>query len=148
MTVNLVALRRLEGKDTQAIEKLRNLESENGELAEASRQLEEANTKVTKELRRYVLSLSLVAATAPLDPFLRQGCLLVPDPDKMAEWSLVKRSGERTAVNLNEQTALSYAKTAAEAFGVGPSRRLSFSKELAKKDANKDKKAKAKQKTT
>ena len=27
------------------------------------------------KLRRYVLGLSLVAATAPLDPFLRQGCL-------------------------------------------------------------------------
>ena len=123
VTVNLVALRRLEGKDGEA-------------------------------LRRYVLGLSLVAATAPLDPFLRQGCLLVPDPDpdKTAKWSLVKRSGERTTVNLNEQTALSYAKTAADAFGVGPSRRLSFSEKLAKedakKDANKDKKAKAKPKKT
>ena len=116
-------------------------------MAEALRQLEEANTKLTKELRRYVLGLSLVAATAPRDPFLRQGCLLVPDPNKTAAWSLVERNGSRRpAVNLNEQTALSYAKTAAEAFGVGPDRRLSFSKELAKKDANKDKKAKTKTK--
>ena len=121
VTVNLVALRRLEGKDGE-------------------------------ELRRYVLGLSLVAATAPLDPFLRQGCLLVPDPDKTAKWSLVERSGKRIEVDyLNEDTALNYAKTAAEAFGVGPSRRLSFSNELAKKDAkdaNKDKKAKTKQKAT
>ena len=121
VTVNLVALRRLEGKDGEA-------------------------------LRRYVLGLSLVAATAPLDPFLRQGCLLVPDQgetvdqDKTAKWSLVGRSGKRTGVDLNEQTALKYAKSAAKAFGVGPSRRLSFSKELAKKDANKDKKAKTKTK--
>ena len=146
VTVNLVALRRLEGKATEATEKVRKLKSENGELAEALRQLEEANTKVTKELRRYVLGLSLVAATAPLDPFLRQGCLLVPDPDKTAKWSLVKRSEKPTAEPLNEQTALNYAKTAAKDFGVGPSRRLSFSKELAKKDANKDKKAKTKTK--
>ena len=147
VTVNLVALRRLEGKDTEATEKLRNLESENGELAKALCQLEEANTKVTNKLRRYVLGLSLVAATAPLDPFLRQGCLLVSDLDETAEWSLVERNGSRIAVNnLNEQTALNYAKTAAKDFGVGPSRRLSFSKELAKKDANKDKKAKTKTK--
>ena len=117
VTVNLIALRRFEGKDGEA-------------------------------LRRYVLGLSLVAATAPLDPFLRQGCLLVPDPDKTAEWSLVERSGKPTAEPLNEQTALKYAKSAAKAFGVGPSRRLSFSKELAKKDASKDKKVKTKTKAT
>ena len=146
VTVNLVALRRLEGKDTEATEKLRNLESENGKLAEALRQLEEANTKVTQALRRYVLGLSLVAATAPLDPFLRQGCLLVPDPDKTAEWSLVERSGKRIAAPLNEQTALNYAKTAAEAFGVGRSRQLSFNKKLAQEDAKKDKDKKAKTK--
>ena len=112
VTVNLVALRRLEGKNGEA-------------------------------LRRYVLGLSLVAATAPLDPFLRQGCLLVPDPKKTAEWSLVERDGSRTPENLNEQTALSYAKTAAEAFGVGPSRRLSFSRELAREDAKTKTKTKA-----
>ena len=122
VTINLVALRRLEG--------------ENGEA-----------------LRRYVLGLSLVAAAAPLDSFLRQGCLLVPDPEETAEWSLVERSGKRTAAPLNEKTAYKYAKTAADAFGVGASRRLSFSKELAKKDtgknkkdADKDKKAKKKTK--
>ena len=115
VTVNLIALRCLEGKDGEA-------------------------------LRRYVLGLSLVAATAPLDPFLRQGCLLVPDPDETAEWSLVERSGKRTEVTLNEQTAYDYAKTAADAFGVGPSRRLSFCEKLAKEDANKDKKAKTKTK--
>ena len=116
MTINLVALRRLEGKDGEA-------------------------------LRRYVLGLSLVAATTPLDPFLRQGCLLVPDPDKTAKWSLVERSGKRTEVDLNEQTALNYAKTAADAFGVGPSRQLSFDKKLAQEDAKKDKDKKAKTKT-
>ena len=151
VTVNLVALRRLESKDTEATEKVGNLESENGKLAEASRQLEEANTQA---LRRYVLGLSLVAATAPLDPFLRQGCLLVPDQgetvdqDKAAKWSLVERSGKRPEVDLNEQTALNYAESAAKAFGVGPDRHLSFSKELAKEDTNKDKQAKKKTKAT
>ena len=111
VTVNLVALHRLEGE-----------KGENG-----------------KALRRYVLGLSLVTATAPLDPFLRQGCLLVPDPDETAEWSLVERSGKRDALDLNEQTALNYAKTAAKAFGVGSNRQLSFDKKLAQEDAKKAK---------
>ena len=73
--------------------------------------------------------------------------LLVPDQGEtvdqgeMAKWSLVERSGKRTAVNLNEQTALNYAKTAADAFVVGRSRQLSFNKELAQKDAKKKTKA-------
>ena len=117
MTVNLVALNRLEGKDGEA-------------------------------LRRYVLGLSLVAATAPLDPFLRQGCLLVPDPGKPAKWSLVERSGERNPVDLNEQTAYDYAEKVAKAFGVGRSRQLSFNKKLAQDDAKKDKKTKTTTKQT
>lgn len=95
-------------------------------------------------LRRYVLGLSLVAATVPLDPFLRQGCLVVPSPDESAEWHLVDRGGSRTVVDLTEEIARSYAEAAASAFGVGPSHQLSFSKARAKEDAKKsDKKAKA-----
>ena len=119
VTINLVALRRFKGKDADGTEKL----------------------------RRFVLGLSLVAATAPLDPFLRQGCLLVSDPDETAKWSLIERSGKRTEVDLSAQTALNYAKTAAKAFGVGPSHQLSFDKKLAQKDAKKDKDKKAKTKT-
>ena len=94
-----------------------------------------------------MLGLSLVAATAPLDPFLRQGCLLVPYPDETAKLSLVERSEKPAAVDLNEQTAYDYAKTAANAFSVGPSRQLSFNKKLAQDDAKKDKDKKAKTKT-
>ena len=184
VTVNLVALRRLEGKATVATKedakkvheklceleskngaaaealrlfledkyaevakKIRNLESENGELIEALQKLEETKA-VTNKLRRYVLGLSLVAATTPLDPFLRQGCLLVPYPDETAKWSLVERSGKPTAAPLNEHTALNYAKTAAKAFDVGPNRDFPFDKDLAKVDAGKDKKAKTKPKKT
>jgi CRISPR-associated protein Csb1 len=113
VTVNLVALRRLKGGEN------------------------------TQALRRYVLGLSLIAATAPLDPFLRQGCLIVPDPDAPAQWSLVRRSGDRTAISLTEDRAREYAQAAASAFGVGPNRRLPFSKERAREDAKKDKKTKA-----
>jgi len=112
VTVNLVALRRLQG--------------ENGEA-----------------MRRYVLGLSLVAATAPLDPFLRQGCMLVPDPDTASSWSIVDREGNRSEVALTADAARDYAAKAAKAYGVGPSRRLQFSKARAREDAKKDKKAKA-----
>ncbi|WP_374763460.1 type I-G CRISPR-associated RAMP protein Csb1/Cas7g [Yunchengibacter salinarum] len=112
VTLNLVALRRLEGDNAPA-------------------------------LRRYVLGLSLVAATAPLDPFLRQGCLIVPDPDTPAEWSLVGRDGGRNPVPLDESTALAYAQQAASGFGVGSSYRLNFNKQQAREDAKKSKTAKA-----
>lgn len=113
VTVNLVALRRLEGGNTQA-------------------------------LRRYILGLSLVAATAPLDPFLRQGCLLVPDAETAPQWKLVKRDGLRQEVEMSEDLACNYALVAAKSFGVGEGKAVSFDKELAKKDAKQaDKKSKA-----
>lgn len=93
----------------------------------------------TTALRRYVLGLSLVAATASIDPFLRQGCLLVSHPDKPAAWEEVTRDGARRPVVLDEDRALSYARAATRAFGVGPSRRLRFSKARAREDARKTK---------
>lgn len=118
---------RIERDVTVNLVALRRLKGENGEA-----------------LRRYILGLSLVAATSPLDPFLRQGCLIVPDAAAEAQWTLVDRSGGRTELALTEETAIDYATTAAKAFGVGPDRRLAFSKERAREDAKKaDKKAKA-----
>lgn len=103
ITINLVALRRLNG--------------ENG-----------------RDLRRYILGLSLVVATAPMDGFLRAGCLLTPDPDEKSVWELVERTGVRTPVGLNETLVLGYAEGAASAFGVGESRRVVFDKKLAIED--------------
>ena len=103
VTVNLIALRRLEGADGRT-------------------------------LRRYVLGLALVAATAPMDGFLRAGCLLTLDPDHREAWNCVARNGERTQVGLSEQRALAYAQGAADAFGVGASRRVGFDKNLARQD--------------
>ena len=88
-------------------------------------------------LRCYVLGLALVAATAPLDGFLRQGCLLTPDPDVSATWTAVGRDGKRTSVSLDERTALSIAREAAEKFGVGENRTVKFDKKLAQADAKK-----------
>ena len=103
VTVNLVALHRLEGDNPQA-------------------------------LRRYILGLSLVAATAPLDPFLRQGCLLVPDAEAAPQWRLVKRDGTRQEVEMTEGLAKSYASAVAKSFGVERDKAVSFDKDLAKED--------------
>lgn len=88
-------------------------------------------------LRRYVLGLALVAATAPTDGFLRQGCLITPDPDVPAKWETVERDGTRESVNLDAGSVLAMAKEAARAFGVGSGRAVMFDKKLAQADAKK-----------
>lgn len=55
------------------------------------------------------------------------------------------RSGERVPIDLTDDTALEYARRAAEAFGVGDNRQVKFEKELAKL-AVQDAKEKAKKK--
>ena len=86
-------------------------------------------------LRRYILGLALVAATAPFDGFLRQGCLLTPDPDMSATWVTVNRDGERAPVSLDKDIAFDLAREAAGEFGVGQNRTVSFDKKRAKDDA-------------
>ncbi|PIE24295.1 MAG: type I-U CRISPR-associated protein Cas7 [Planctomycetota bacterium] len=85
-------------------------------------------------VRKYVLGLALLAAIAPQDPFLRQGCLLVPDAETPAEWTIISRDGTRSPAELAPDVVLSYATAAAEAFGVGEARTLQFDKKLAKAD--------------
>lgn len=89
-------------------------------------------------LRRYVLGLALVAATHPLDGFLRAGCQLVPEGP--AALTLVARDGTRTPVALSHEAALDYARGRAAAFGVGADRALSFDPALARADAGEGKK--------
>lgn len=87
ITVNLIALRGLRGKnDTETI-----------------------------AIRKYLLGLSLVAATANVELFLREGCLLRYAENGDA-WYQVPRRGEPTLVSLTPVTALAYAKTAAQHF--------------------------------
>ena len=88
-------------------------------------------------LRRYVLGLALVAATVPQDGFLRQGCLVTPDPDTPASWAAVSRDGAREEVALDEGSAFAFAENAASAFGVGKDRTVPFDKVRAKADAAK-----------
>lgn len=88
----------------------------------------------TKALRRYILGLSLVALTAPLDPFLRQGCNLVPDIDKPREFKLVNLDGTRSDFVLSHEDALKYALEAMEKFGINATERAKeFDATLAEK---------------
>jgi CRISPR-associated protein Csb1 len=91
-------------------------------------------------LRRYILGLSLVAFTAPQETFLREGCQLVPDPDRPAEWSLVRHDGSREwDFRLSHEQALEYAEKAAEVFGVGQDRQATFEPGRARAELNKSK---------
>jgi len=104
VTINLVAVRRLRGGDA------------------------------TEALRRYILGLSLVAATEPLDGFLRAGCLLVPKASAKTPWVEVARTGERSDVVLDTPAVRSFAAVAAAQFGVGADRVVRFDPKLAKDD--------------
>lgn len=85
-------------------------------------------------VRRYALGLALVAATEELDGFLRQGCLLTPDPDSPGQWVAVARGGQRTPLALTGKIALAYAERVAQTFGVGSDRRVAFRKDFAQDD--------------
>ena len=111
VTINLLALRRLEGTDGPA-------------------------------LRRYILALTLVAASAELDGDLRQGCLLVPDPERSMSWQLVSRDGKRSAVGLDHSKLVALAREAKQAFGTEEDRHAQLHKELISKDIAKENKSK------
>jgi CRISPR-associated protein Csb1 len=74
----------------------------------------------TAKLQRYVLSLALIALSAPTERYLRQGCLLVPSRTRPSELLAVWRDGRREPFSLSASDALTFAQSAAEAFGVGP----------------------------
>ena len=100
----------------------------------------------TRVLRRYILGLSLVAFTAPMESYLRQGCTLVLNPDQPRAFVEVYPDGKRPPCDITDNVALAYATEAAKAFGVGESRIVMFEKNRAKRDvkADGDKKAKTK----
>lgn len=79
-----------------------------------------------ESLRRYLLGLALIAMTHDRAHDLRQGCLLVADPDRRARWELVRNDGGRTEINPEASGAVAFATDAASAFGVGPDRRVRF----------------------
>jgi CRISPR-associated protein Csb1 len=91
-------------------------------------------------LRAYVLGLALLAAVEPMEAFLRQGCLLVADPNQAKGWTAVERSGKRQPIGLTPDHTLELARAAAKRFGVAKPRTVVFDKELAKADVQKAKK--------
>lgn len=120
ITINLIALRRLQGDRTNC-----------------------------KALRQYILGLALIAATAPLDLFLRQGCLLVPDHGHPAQWECISRDGLRQEMsNWSEALFDKYARENRDAFFQnmpGPER-YAFDAKLANSDLKRPGDEKAKKK--
>jgi CRISPR-associated protein Csb1 len=87
----------------------------------------------TNALRRYILGLSLVALTAPVDPFLRQGCNLVPDINKPRQVELVNLDGTRSEFVLSHEDAIRFAREAMKQFGIKPNKEHPFDATLAEK---------------
>jgi CRISPR-associated protein Csb1 len=83
-------------------------------------------------LRRYILGLSLVAFTAPQETFLREGCQLVPDPERATEWSVVRHDGTRESRRVTDDEAANYAAKAASEFGVGSAKEAQFNAQTAR----------------
>lgn len=81
----------------------------------ALRGLRGANDGETMAIRRYLLSLSLVAATADIELFLREGCLL-RFAEKDDQWQQVPRRGEPTPITLDPKAISAYAKASAGHF--------------------------------
>jgi CRISPR-associated protein Csb1 len=95
-------------------------------------------------LQRYILGLALVAFTQQPGTYLRQGCNLVLDPDRVREMSAVFGNGRRESVSITPEEAAAFARAAAAAFGLdpdreigrpgGPDREVPFDRDLAKAD--------------
>lgn len=72
VTINLLALRTLQGKDETS----------------------------TQKIRKYLLGLTLLAASTEQDFFLREGCLLKPSQDEGDRWYAILRRGDPAVVLL------------------------------------------------
>ncbi len=80
----------------------------------ALRNIHGATEQMSQEIRRYVLGLSLLAATADIELFLREGCNL-RFANKDDRWLAVPRRGEPAPVDLSSarEPLLDYARSAA-----------------------------------
>lgn len=98
-------------------------------------------------LRRYIFGLALTAFTAPTENYLRQGCMLVNDPENPAKIEEVHRNGQRTSINFDHEDALAFAQKAMQEFwkdktesGVPPNQTFQFDPDKARKDVQEAKK--------
>lgn len=124
-TLGLAALRRLKAKGDE------NAEEE----------------KKTLTLRRYIFGLALTAFTARIENYLRQGCMLVNDPENPPQIKEVHRNGQRTSINFDHKDALAFAQKAMKEFwkdktesGLPPNRTFQFNPDKARKDVQEAKK--------
>jgi CRISPR-associated protein Csb1 len=97
----------------------------------------------TKTLRAYLMGLALVAFTRPAVGYLRQGCNLVLDAERKPEVKVVFPDGRRESTGLTHDAALTFAKKAAAAFGVGESKTVRFDTSLAREETAGDGKRRA-----
>ena len=92
-----------------------------------------ADDDASRILRRYLLGLALVAASADLECYLREGCLLRHAGEGDEAWEAVPRRGESTFYTLAPAAVRDYAQQSAAAFGVEqPERRYAFDIKQAK----------------
>lgn len=97
---------------------------------------DDADAEPHLRLRRYILSLALIAGTATSDDMFdfREGCQLRQKPKTAPEWRAVPHRGDDVPVsNLNAKVAQTFARAAAIAFGVGTSGEFTFDKATAEK---------------
>jgi CRISPR-associated protein Csb1 len=109
------------------------------------REIKAGDSGETRKLQRYVLGLALVAITHHDGKTLnlRQGCQLVADPSKPMTRKLVHADGTEQEFKIDRDIALSYAKAAADDFGIGPDwSDVAFDPRLAKGAVRKDEKRK------
>lgn len=98
----------------------------------------------TLKLRRYLLGLALVAFTAPTEMNLRQGCLLVRNPDRKPDWKIVRHDGTSEAFQLTHKEALEFAHAAAKDFSIAEPRTVAFDTKRLKNTVAKAKRGKGK----
>jgi len=103
----------------------------------ALRLLHAGNDKAaTLALRRYILGIALVAFTAPPASYLRQGCTLVVNSERIGENRFVEvyPDGRQVHSPITHESALAYAKAVAADFKVAEGRTVPFDAVLAKDD--------------
>jgi len=82
----------------------------------ALREYAARDDEMTNALHRYLLGLAVLAATARMDPYLREGCVLVDA--EPGEWEIVSRSGEFVSTSLagDRSKLVDWTKEASEPF--------------------------------
>lgn len=102
--------------------------------------LSAGSAEKTEQLRSYLLGLALLAATADIDLFLREGCNLRFVGEE--KWRAIQRRGEPTEIDLNSEDAIKviedFAKESAKPFrtewskAIGENMLFEFDLKLAK----------------